>query len=234
MAIDAVLFDCDGVLVDSEVVGLEDSAEFLREQGFSWSPEDLIKLFTGKRDDRFRAELLAGYAQVLGREPTEEEGETLFQGMLEARRANRHMMRVVEGAVDSVRLVADSPLRVAIASSSRQLYLDSKIDRFGFAPFVRPHVYSAEHVAHGKPAPDIFLFASDKVEVSPDRCLVIEDSPFGVEAGVAAEMEVWGFVGGGHCLNDHDDRLSSAGASRIVKDHAALQQDLIRVIAERS
>ncbi|MEM1200298.1 MAG: HAD family phosphatase, partial [Pseudomonadota bacterium] len=74
MTVDAVLFDCDGVLVDSEVVGLDESAAFLRSNGFSWSPAELIRRFTGKRDDRFREELLAAYADVLGRQPSHDEG----------------------------------------------------------------------------------------------------------------------------------------------------------------
>lgn len=232
MAIGAVLFDCDGVLVDSEIVGLEDSAEFLRSNGFSWSPEDLIRLFTGKRDDLFRKGLMEGYAAVLGREPREEEAAALYEGLIEARRANRHKMKAVEGALETVKLVADLGIPAAVASSSKQVFLDSKIERYGFAPFVLPHVYSAEFVDHGKPAPDIFLYAAEKLGVAPDSCLVIEDSPFGVEAGVAAGMEVWGFTGGGHCLEDHPIRLKQAGSSRIHEDHFALQQDIARVMEE--
>lgn len=229
---DAILFDCDGVLVDSEVVGLEDTTEFLRSLGFPWSPRDLIRLFTGKRDDRFRAELIGHYAELLGREPTAGEGEALFAKMLEIRRAKRHTMQPVPGALDTIKLVHERRIPMAIASSSRKIYLDSKVERYGFAPFVLPHVYSAEHVAHGKPAPDIFLEAAENLQIAPERCLVIEDSPAGVEAGVAAGMRVWGFTGGGHCLDDHAQRLIKCGALRIHGDHAALQQDLIRVTEE--
>ena len=232
MTVDAILFDCDGVLVDSEVVGLEDTTEYLRSLGFPWSPRDLIRLFTGKRDDRFKAELLSHYADLLGRPPTDEEGEALFTEMLEIRRAKRHTMQAVPGALDTIKLVHERGLPMAVASSSRKVYLDSKVERYGFAPFVLPHVYSAEHVAHGKPAPDIFLHSAKRLRMEPHRCLVIEDSPAGVEAGVAAGMQVWGFTGGGHCLDDHAQRLIKCGALRVHSDHVALQQDLIRVIEE--
>ncbi|MEO1658188.1 MAG: HAD-IA family hydrolase [Pseudomonadota bacterium] len=232
MTMDAVLFDCDGVLVDSEVVGLEDSAEFLRDNGFSWGPDELIRRFTGKRDDRFRKELLEGYAEVLGRTPTEAEGETLFVGMIETRRASRHLMQPVPGARETLVMVSALGLKCAVASSSRQVHLDSKIERYGFSPLVSPHVYSAEHVAHGKPAPDIFLYAAERIGADPSVCVVIEDSPFGVEAGVNAGMQVWGFTGGGHCLEDHAERLVAAGAIRIHTSHTALQQELTLVTQE--
>ncbi|NRA29099.1 MAG: HAD-IA family hydrolase [Parvularculaceae bacterium] len=232
MALGAVLFDCDGVLVDSEIVGLEDSAEFLRSKGFSWSPEDLIRLFTGKRDDRFKAELLDAYAGLLGRAPSTEEANCLYEGLIEARRANRHKMLPVTGAVEMMAAVAAAGVPRAVASSSQQVHLDSKIDRFGFRPYVGEHVYSAQYVEHGKPAPDIFLSAAERLGVAPDSCIVIEDSPFGVEAGVAAGMQVWGFIGGGHCLEGHAKRLLAAGALRIHVSHFALQQELFSVIKE--
>lgn len=232
MMMDAVLFDCDGVLVDSEVVGLEDSAEFLRDKGFSWAPGDIIRRFTGKRDDRFREELLQGYAEVLGRAPTDDEGESLFIGLIETRRASRHLMQPVPGALETLKTVQALGLKTAVASSSRQVFLDSKIERYGFSPYVAPHVYSAEHVTHGKPAPDVFLYAAERIGADPGVCIVIEDSPFGVEAGVNAGMQVWGFTGGGHCLEDHAERLVAAGAIRIHTSHTALQQELTLVTQE--
>ncbi|NNU16089.1 HAD family phosphatase [Parvularcula sp. ZS-1/3] len=232
MTIGAVLFDCDGVLVDSEVVGLEDSAEFLRQRGFDWGPSELIRRFTGKRDDRFRAELIEAYGDVLGRPATEAEADELFEGMLEARRLNKHKMQIVEGAIETMAVTQRLGLPMAVASSSRQEHLDSKIDRFRFAAFVRPHVYSADRVAHGKPAPDIFLHSAEQLGIAPQNCLVLEDSPYGVMAGVAAGMEVWGFLGGGHCFDGHSERLSAAGAVKVFDDHFAVQQELIAVMEE--
>ncbi|MEE4213108.1 MAG: HAD family phosphatase [Parvularcula sp.] len=227
MTIDAVLFDCDGVLVDSEIVGLHDSAAYLRGEGFTYTPQDLVRLFTGKRDDRFRQELLEAYGRVLGRPPSDDEGEALFEGLLACRRRARDSMIAVPGALETVTTVKKLGFGLAVASSSRQVFLDSKMERYSFAPVVGRHVYSAEHVAHGKPAPDIFLHAAKRLGVSPRECLVIEDSPFGVEAGLAAGMTVWGFLGGGHCFEDHGERLLAAGAHELVDDHSSLKRRLI-------
>jgi HAD superfamily hydrolase (TIGR01509 family) len=223
MSFDAILFDCDGVLVDSEVVGLEDSAEFLRDNGFDWTTEDLIRRFTGMRTDRFAAGLRAAYADVLTREPSDPEFDALIEGLIATRRAKRHTMAVVAGAHEAVAEAAAKVAGVAVASSSAKIYLDDKIDRFGFRAAFGGHVYSADEVAHGKPAPDIFLHAAAALGTPPERCLVVEDSPHGVAAGVAAGMTVWGFTGGGHCLPDHAARLRAEGAGKILADHAELR-----------
>jgi beta-phosphoglucomutase-like phosphatase (HAD superfamily) len=81
-----------------------------------------------------------------------------------------------------------------------------------------PHVYSADHVAKAKPAPDLFLHAAEKLGVQPAECLVLEDSVNGVIAGRAAGMRVWGFLGGGHAHDRLGARLTAAGAERLARD----------------
>lgn len=226
MTFEAILFDCDGVLVDSEIVGLEDAAEFLRGHGFSWGPEDLIRRFNGMRMDRFADELRRAYEEVLGQKAAEADFQALLKGMIEARRANRHKMTIVEGAMGSVAAAHASDLPLAVASSSAQVFLDDKIQRYGFASYFGPHVYSADVVQHGKPEPDIFLFAAERLAVSAQNCLIIEDSAHGVSAGVAAGATVWGFTGGGHCLPAHPARLEESGAVRILSNHSELAKAL--------
>ncbi|MEM9233743.1 MAG: HAD-IA family hydrolase, partial [Pseudomonadota bacterium] len=138
-------------------------------------------------------------------------------------------MDVVPGALESVETAHATGRPLAVASSSAQIHLDSKIDRYGFAPLFSGHVYSADHVSEGKPAPDIFLYAAEKLGVSSSECLVIEDSAHGVRAGVAAGATVWGFLGGGHILDDHAEQLLAAGATRLIADHEMLSQS-IRVL----
>ena len=223
MAIEAILFDCDGVLVDSEIVGLADSVRYLQDHGFSWTAEDLIRQFTGMRMDLFQDGLRTAYGQFAGRAPSDEEFTAFFTGFLETRRAQRHTMTTVSGAMETVQAAAQLwPGYLAVASSSGQAHLDSKIERYGFGPFFGQHVYSADAVTQGKPAPDIFLWAADRVGSAPEACLVIEDSPNGVKAGVAAGAQVWGFTGGGHCFADHADKLQAAGAHRVISDHGEL------------
>ncbi|WP_031551375.1 HAD family hydrolase [Parvularcula oceani] len=220
----AILFDCDGVLVDSEIVGLEDAAAFLSDNGFDWTTEDFIRHFAGMRHDAFAHGLREAQARVLGRPPREEEVEALIEGVIAARRAQRHTMKLVPGAEAMVAAAARvTHASLAVASSSGQPFLDDKVERYGLKSYFGEHVYSADRVAHGKPEPDIFLYAAEQLGVSPKRCLVIEDSAHGVRAGVAAGMTVWGFTGGGHCLSDHGARLEAEGAHRIVGDHETLR-----------
>ncbi|MBB4659796.1 HAD family hydrolase [Parvularcula dongshanensis] len=231
---DAILFDCDGVLVDSEVVGLEDAAAYLSGHGFAWTTEDFIRRFSGMRYDRFAAGLREAYGQILGRDADEREFEELIDGLIETRRAKRHTMTLVTGTEDLLRMVQGLPgVRIAVASSSGQAFLDDKIDRYGLRPVFGQHVYSADHVSHGKPAPDIFLFAATRLGVAAERCLVIEDSAHGVAAGVAAEATVWGFTGGGHCLPDHAEALIDAGAERVFATHEQLTDEFTNLLSRR-
>ncbi|WOI53493.1 HAD family phosphatase [Parvularcula sp. LCG005] len=229
MSFKAILFDCDGVLVDSEIVGLEDSVRFLNDRGFSLTARDVIRRFTGMRADRFAGEMRAEYDMILGRPSSDDEFDALFEGFVDQRRAKRDEMQAVPGALDIVATLArDFDVALVVASSSGQFFLDSKIDRYGFRPHFGHHVYSADDVSHGKPAPDIFLHSAERAGVSPTECLVIEDSPNGVEAGVAAGATVWGFTGGGHCLEDHHERLAECGAARVYENHG----DLLRHLSE--
>jgi HAD superfamily hydrolase (TIGR01509 family) len=212
---EAVIFDCDGVLVDSEVLGLEQSASYLCERGFDWSPADLVRLFTGLRDDVFFDRLGEAYFAIHGRTPE----AAFFDGLLEVRRSRRDELLPVPGAQAALTAMA---LPIAVASSSRTQFLVSKLKRTGLYRFFDPHIYSADRVADGKPAPDIFLYTAEKIAADPARCLVIEDSENGVLAGCAAGMTVWGFVGGGHCFEGHGEALARAGAVRIVDNFADL------------
>jgi beta-phosphoglucomutase-like phosphatase (HAD superfamily) len=119
--------------------------------------------------------------------------------------------------------VAGTALLKAVASSSTKEGLERKLRQVGLWSHFEPHVYSADHVAKAKPAPDLFLHAAEKLGVPPAECLVLEDSVNGVIAGRAAGMRVWGFLGGGHAHDRHfrdklGARLTAAGAERLVRD----------------
>ncbi len=213
----AVIFDCDGVLVDSEILGLDDSATYLQSYGLNWSPADLVRLFTGYRMDVFGAKLTEAYRKVHEADPPAD----FFDGLVEQRRKNKDKLKPVAGAEGAIKAARDR-FGIGVASSSQTVFLEAKLQRTGLWDLVAPHVYSADLVRHGKPAPDVFLYTAEKLSVAPSKCIVIEDSANGVKAGVAAGMEVWGFTGGGHCFDGHSDQLIAAGASRIVEDFASL------------
>lgn len=216
---DAVIFDCDGVLVDSEALGLEASATYLRKHGFDWSEADLVRLFTGYRDDVFAARLAEEYQKRHGVVPDKD----FFQGLIDTRRSLRHLLKPIKGADKAL---AEASLPKAVASSSRTEFLHGKMKRTGLYDLAAPHVYSADLVEHGKPAPDIFLYTAQKLGAAPERCLVLEDSVNGVIAGVAAGMTVWGFLGGGHVFDGHGERLLNAGAAATVDDFDTFLQAL--------
>lgn len=219
MTYDAVIFDCDGVLVDSEILGLDDCAAYLKGHGLDWSPADLVRLFTGLRDDVFSARLSEAYRSVNACDPPPD----FFDGLIEQRRKRRDELRPVAGAAAALQRIT---LAKAVASSSRAVFLESKLKRTGLWEHVAPHVYSGERVAHGKPAPDIFLYAAERLGADPARCLAVEDSANGVLAARAAGMTVCGFLGGLHCFEGHGSRLESAGAHWTAASFAALLADL--------
>jgi HAD superfamily hydrolase (TIGR01509 family) len=121
----------------------------------------------------------------------------------------------VPGATQAV---AALKLPKAIASSGSLQGLERKLKQTRLWEHFVPHVYSADHVTHAKPAPDLFLHAAAALGVAPADCLVLEDSVNGVVAARAAGMTVWGFLGGGHAHDRLGARLIEAGAQRLVAD----------------
>lgn len=210
----AIIFDCDGVLVDSEVLAIRGERIALTAFGLDYSPQDYVRKFVGLHDGAFFNALREDFRALHNAEaPTDFEEQVLA-----GRRRERHLLQPIAGAGDALRAARDCAGRVGVASSSRAHFLQSKLERTGLFDLVAPHVYSADLVAHGKPAPDIFLYTAEKFGADPAQCLVIEDSENGVKAGVAAGMRVWGFLGGGHIFDGHDMRLLAAGAERTIAD----------------
>jgi HAD superfamily hydrolase (TIGR01509 family) len=146
--------------------------------------------------------------------------------------AFRQELRAIDGAAAAARALA---LPKCVASSGRLAKMRLTLGLTGLLPLFEPHLFSAEMVARGKPSPDLFLYAADRMGVVPARCVVIEDSVAGVRAGVAAGMQVLGFSGGGHCPPGHDIALREAGASSVfaqMKELPGLLDDA--VAAQRS
>ncbi|MEM8985514.1 MAG: HAD-IA family hydrolase [Pseudomonadota bacterium] len=208
-----VIFDCDGVLVDSEVLSIDAERRVLTDLGLSYDADEYLARFTGLHDASFFSALNADHKALHGRAAPDDLGARITA----ARRANKHLLQAVAGADDALAATAG---RNAVASSSRTEFLEKKLRRTGLWDLAAPHVYSADLVANGKPAPDIFLYAAEKVQASAADCIVIEDSVNGVKAGCAAGMTVWGFVGGGHCTPAHAERLQAAGAERVARTMA--------------
>jgi HAD superfamily hydrolase (TIGR01509 family) len=205
----AIIFDCDGVLVNSEALVIGVERRFLAELGLEYEDADYLTRFVGTSDPDFVAALRADHAA---------RGQGVFPDdfLQQVRAETFHLFGTDLRAVDGLELLlASLRLPKAVASSSTVRSLTRKLSLTGLTDWFGPHVYSAEHVARGKPAPDLFLHAAEQLGHAPNTCVVVEDSVNGVLAGVAAGMQVWGFTGGGHADAGLGERLARAGAARV-------------------
>lgn len=211
---DAVLFDCDGCLVDSEALVAAVVLEQLAAIGLVYELEDYFARFTGMSAATFYAQLQTESLARRGRGLPDGFAQTCQNSV---RAAVGTRVAAIAGASNAVRAVRGLK---AVASSSTAVALHGKLKRTGlWAPF-DPHVYSADDVARAKPAPDLFLYAARGLRVEPARCLVIEDSNHGIAAARAAGMTVWGFTGGSHATPATAHRLRDAGAERVLANWA--------------
>ena len=220
---DAVIFDCDGVLIDSETIAHEVEIKALEGLGLVFDPEEFRRKFQGLAVKSWRKLLDQDHRAQLGRPLPD-----LFIDNLCSEISGSILsdIRPIDGAVAAVRAFGRAK---GVASSSPRHELIGKIAGLGLADDFGAHVYSGDDVEHGKPAPDLFLLAASRLAIEPSRCLVIEDSGHGVAAGIAAGMTVWGFVGGPHCSPDQRAHLEQKGARRIfshMNEIAAALRDL--------
>ena len=209
-----VIFDCDGVLVDSEPIIAEAEAEALAVAGFAISPRELLDRFTGvPAADMFRT-LAAEQARPLA---------AGFADRIEGRiaEAYRSRLKPVPDAEATLRRL-DIPYCVASSSGLGRLRLALLVA--GLDWLLAGRIFSAEMVARGKPSPDLFLHAADRMAAAPADCLVIEDSVAGVTAAQTAGMTVLGFTGGSHAGPGLGERLGVAGADLVFSRMAALPQ----------
>jgi HAD superfamily hydrolase (TIGR01509 family) len=207
-ATDLVIFDCDGVLIDSELIGARVEAAELGRVGMPLAEGEILTRFLGMTADAmFRA------LEVEHRRALPDGFAATVQTAMEA--AFERDLQVIPGIHETLDRL---PMASCVASSSTLARLRHSLGLTGLYARFAPHVFSAEQVARGKPAPDLFLHAAAAMGCAPARCLVIEDSISGVRGAVAAGMRVWGFIGGGHCTDGHAGRLRAAGAERVF-DH---------------
>jgi len=213
----AIIFDFDGVLLESEFEGNRMLAELLTDLGHRTSVEDAIKNFVGYSGPQF---LDALEKWVGGPLPPEFHERRKAQTV----RALQEGVRAVAGAVEFVRsLPPDLPKAVASSSSTR--WLGTHLDHLGLADAFGGHVYSGrEHVERGKPAPDLYLFAAAQLGVPIERCVVIEDSEVGATGALASGARVIGLAAGAHCLDGHDDVLRQLGVAEVAHSFDDVRQ----------
>ena len=189
MAVELVIFDCDGVLVDSERLSVRVESELLHELGWPLTETDVLERFVG-RSDTYPLSEIEG---ALGR-PVPEWDEQYRS----RRDAAFHAELVpVEGVADALdRIEGELGLATCVASSGTHEKMAITLGLTGLLDRFAGRITSASELEHGKPAPDLFLHAAASMGVEPDRCVVVEDSRSGVEAARAAGMRSLGYGGG--------------------------------------
>ncbi len=212
-----VIFDCNGVLVDSEPLATAIvSQEFMR-AGFPLTADVVARYFTGRRP----ADMFADVEAAARRKLPDNFSTTVTTAILRRFRAELRATRHIAYALTWLR----GPK--CVASSSTLDRIRVSLETTDLIRFFEPYLFSGNDVRKGKPAPDLFLLASARMRVPPSDCIVVEDSPVGVAAGVAAGMTVIGFVGGSHAGPQLGQHLTNAGARAVINDMRALKSTII-------
>jgi HAD superfamily hydrolase (TIGR01509 family) len=204
-AFDLVIFDCDGVLIDSEPIANRVLAEHLATVGISLDFEEVMHTFVGRTRDG----CLEVAAELLGRTLPERFAEEWDRALFEA--FNREL-RPVDGVAE---VLARLNLPYCAASNSSPERMRVSLSASGLLPFFEGRMFSAALVAHPKPAPDLFLHAANAFSTPPSRCAVIEDTPTGTQAGIAAGMTVYAYAGAAHARPDVLEALGATPFTRM-------------------
>jgi HAD superfamily hydrolase (TIGR01509 family) len=203
-----IIFDCDGVLVDSEVISCRAHAETLTRHGYPITADQVLVRFLGVSD-------------LEARQTIEREIGRNLPGDFEAQ-VKAATLKFYEGDLQAIAHVGEAIAAInlpkCVASSGTPEKIRHGLTCAGLHDQLAPHIFSATQVRRGKPAPDLFLFAADQMGAAPERCIVIEDSVPGVTGARAAGMTVLGFHGGSHCGAGHDALLRTAGAVLTFDD----------------
>src|SRR5258708_25930836 len=204
---DLIIFDCDGVLVDSELLSCRCLSAALAGYGITLGVDQALDLFLGRN-----LTAVFEHYEALGRSITKQFADELKIGI---RATFLSSLCPIEG-VNSV--LEDLRIPHCVASSSDVDRVSFSLSLTGLAPHFDTRLYTSQMVEHGKPAPDLFLYAAERMQVDPHRTLVIEDSISGVKAGKTAGMTVWGFAGGSHYQSsDGNAIIRDAGADRVFE-----------------
>jgi beta-phosphoglucomutase-like phosphatase (HAD superfamily) len=211
----ALIFDFDGVIADSEAIANTVLAEIVTGLGHPTTLDQSLTRYSGQRWDEVIAEIEAAIGKPL---PSD------FSGQLKLATLARFRtdLKEVSGATNFIRRFSHIPRCIASSSSIDRLQLCLSVLELE-AEFGN-HVFSADMVARGKPHPDIFVFAAGKLGVSPDECLVIEDSAGGIRAAVAAGMTAIGLCAASHIREGHDAKLRDAGAVHLAQSWSDVER----------
>jgi HAD superfamily hydrolase (TIGR01509 family) len=214
VTIGLVIFDCDGVLVDSEPISLRLLVDTLAEAGLDLDPAEADARFLGRSLASTREILARDYALDI----TDAALDTMRARLYAAFRAELQPIPGIAETLDAL------PVPFCVASSSQPERIELSLTVTGLWPRFAGRAFSATMVARGKPAPDLFLFAAKSLGYDPGVCLVVEDSPAGIRAAQAAGMRVVAFTGGSHAASDeHLSRVTALRPDAVIADICALR-----------
>jgi HAD superfamily hydrolase (TIGR01509 family) len=217
MRFEAIIFDFDGVLLESEFEGNRELAELLTRLGHPHSEEETLRHYVGLAGRDF----VAAIEDRIGAELPPE-----FHDHMKAMsvRALRDGIQAVAGAVEFVRSLPPG-FPKAVASSSSTRWVRGHLEHIGLAKAFGDHVYSGrEHVERGKPAPDLYLHAAQALRAEIERTAIIEDSRVGATGALASGATVIGLAAGSHCLDGHGDMLRELGVKHIATNFDEVAQ----------
>jgi HAD superfamily hydrolase (TIGR01509 family) len=205
---DLIIFDCDGVLVDSEIIAAKVESKLLTEAGYPISVEEMGERFAGMTWKNILLQVekesdIPLSAQLIDKS----------EQLLDARLARE--VKIIDGVTFALSRITTQH---CICSNSSSARLDMMLEKVGLKPYFAPHIFSAKDLGPDrvKPKPDIFLHAAEQFKVSPSKTLVVEDSVHGIHGARAAGMRVVGFTGASHTYPSHADRLTDAGAETVI------------------
>jgi len=219
--IDLVIFDCDGVLVDSEVISCRAHAEMLTRHGYPITSDQVLDRFLGVSDREARMMVEAELGRSLPADFEAQMKQAALQRYADDLQAIPHVCEAV----------AAIGLAKCVASSGTPEKIRHGLTWAGLYDQLAPHIFSATEVERGKPAPDLFLYAARQMATPAARCVVVEDSIPGIAAALAAGMPVFGFHGGSHCRPGYAETLRAAGALLTFDDMRQLP-GLVRQIGK--
>lgn len=210
-----VIFDCDGVLVDSELLASTTLAKLLCDHGFKTSPPGAMDQFAGRSIRQVRTIVEEAIACRLPDNFEEVARDA-------TRAAFAQSLEPIKGTHRKLEELRHKNIALCVASNSDYGRLRHSLELVGLWKFFVPNIFTPSAVLRDKPAPDLFIHAARKMSVAKDSCLVVEDSFLGIKAASAAGMRAIGFCGGSHCTVDHRAILLEAGAYAVIDDLSLL------------
>ena len=206
---DGIIFDFDGVLLESEFEANVQIAQLLTDLGHDHTPAESIRHYTGLNG----ADFIAAVEERIGRPLPREFHDRMKE---ESVRALEEGIDAVVGAIEFVRSLPPA-FPKAVASSSSTRWIRGHLEHLGLGDAFGEHLYSGhEHVTRGKPAPDIYLHAAERLGVDIRRSVILEDSRVGAKGALASGATVIGLAAGRHCFDGHEDMLRSVGIEHVA------------------